>query len=69
MILDISMDLIKNMPDDVIYEIMSFSHSEITFKFSMVLRQMLYYANDYTRVNVSFVTYMLARCDKMSLRA
>jgi hypothetical protein len=63
------MELIKNMPDDVIYEIMSFSHSEITFKYSMVLRQILYYANDYTRINVSFVTYMLARCDKMSLRA
>ena len=64
-ILDNNMELIKNLPNDIIYEIMSFSHPEISFRYSMVVRQFMYYTRDYNiKHNVSFVSYMLERCDK-----
>lgn len=62
--------ILDKLPKDIITEIMSYSHPDVTFKFNMVLTQMLYYANGYIERNyinrrINFVKYMLNKCDKM----
>ena len=65
--------VLDKLPNHIRTEIMCYSHPDITFKYNMVLTQMLYYAKDYCRNqsnwspihHVKFVNYMLRRCDKM----
>ena len=61
--------ILEKLPHHITTEIMSYSHPDITFKFNMVLTQMLNYANDYCPVQsnrrVEFINYMLRRCDKI----
>ena len=57
--------ILNKLPKDIITEIMTYSHPDVTFKFNMVLTQMLYYANNYYDTRVKFVKYMLNKCDKM----
>jgi len=57
--------ILDKLPKDIITEIMSYSHPDVTLKFNMVLTQMLYYANNYYDTRVKFVKYMLHKCDKM----
>ncbi len=57
--------ILDKLPKDIITEIMSYSHPDVTLKFNMVLTQMLYYANNYSDTRVKFVKYMLNKCDKM----
>ena len=44
---------------------MSYSHPDITFNYLMVLKQLLYYSNDYKNRREKFITYMLRKCNKM----
>ena len=61
--------ILEKLPHHITTEIMSYSHPDITFKYNMVLTQMLYYAKDYwpghSNRRGDFVNYMLRRCDKM----
>ena len=61
--------VLEKLPNHITTEIMSYSYPDITFKYNMVLTQMLYYAKDYRPVQSNlrsdFVKYMLHRCDKM----
>ena len=57
--------ILDKLPKDIITEIMSYSHPDVTLKLNMVLTQMLYYANNYSDTRVKFVKYMLNKCDKM----
>lgn len=38
--------VLEKLPNHITTEIMSYSHPDITFKYNMVLTQMLYYVND-----------------------
>ena len=38
--------VLEKLPNNITTEIMSYSHPDITFKYNMVLTQMLYYVND-----------------------